>query len=226
MKAMRSRRLRTGRGSPAVRRRMPPGTAFWSTCSARASTASNCAASSTCIAASPRCPGTDAPSFAIVGLGNEEGGDMLARAFAAGVDDIVPSTVEADVMRVRIARSSGASSCRTRTGASRRSCASGRSPSSGQSGGRLRRGPGPGQPRARGGQRSPEGHPGPARPGGQDGLPWRAGCGHRPRDQQSPRLHPGASGDGGQCSPRSPRSCRRRQGLSGRSRNPATGSAP
>ena len=47
-------------------------------------------------------PGTDAPTFAIVGLGNEEGGDMLARAFAAGVDDIVPSTIEPDVMRVRI----------------------------------------------------------------------------------------------------------------------------
>ncbi|MBB4038539.1 two-component system NtrC family sensor kinase [Microvirga flocculans] len=47
-------------------------------------------------------PGTDAPSFAIVGLGNEEGGDLLARAFAAGVDDIVPSTLEADGMRVRI----------------------------------------------------------------------------------------------------------------------------
>ncbi|WP_114943123.1 response regulator [Microvirga calopogonii] len=47
-------------------------------------------------------PGTDAPTFAIVGLGNEEGGDILSRAFAAGVDDIVPSSVEADVMRVRI----------------------------------------------------------------------------------------------------------------------------
>ena len=47
-------------------------------------------------------PGTDAPSFAIVGLGNDEGGDMLARAFAAGVDDIVPSTLDADVMRVRV----------------------------------------------------------------------------------------------------------------------------
>ncbi|NBJ10479.1 response regulator [Microvirga arsenatis] len=47
-------------------------------------------------------PGTDAPSFAIVGLSNEEGGDLLARAFAAGVDDIVPSTIEADVLRVRI----------------------------------------------------------------------------------------------------------------------------
>ncbi len=47
-------------------------------------------------------PGMEVPSFAIVGLGNEEGGDMLARAFAAGVDDIVPTTVEPDVMRVRI----------------------------------------------------------------------------------------------------------------------------
>ena len=35
-------------------------------------------------------PGTEVPTFSIVGLGNEEGGDMLARAFAAGVDDIVP----------------------------------------------------------------------------------------------------------------------------------------
>jgi two-component system NtrC family sensor kinase len=47
-------------------------------------------------------PGMEAPSFSIVGLGNDEGGAMLARAFAAGVDDIVPSTVDADVMRVRI----------------------------------------------------------------------------------------------------------------------------
>jgi two-component system, NtrC family, sensor kinase len=47
-------------------------------------------------------PGTEAPSFAIVGLGNEEAGDVLAHAFAAGVDDVVPSTAEADVMRVRI----------------------------------------------------------------------------------------------------------------------------
>jgi two-component system NtrC family sensor kinase len=47
-------------------------------------------------------PGADAPSFAIVGLGNEEGGNILARAFAAGIDDIVPSNLEADVMRVRI----------------------------------------------------------------------------------------------------------------------------
>lgn len=47
-------------------------------------------------------PGMEVPSFSIVGLGNEEGGDMLARAFAAGADDIVPSSAEADVMRVRI----------------------------------------------------------------------------------------------------------------------------
>jgi two-component system NtrC family sensor kinase len=47
-------------------------------------------------------PGTDAPSFAIVGLGNEEGGNLHACAFAAGVDDIVPSSIEADGMRVRI----------------------------------------------------------------------------------------------------------------------------
>ncbi|MCC2650233.1 MAG: hybrid sensor histidine kinase/response regulator [Microvirga sp.] len=47
-------------------------------------------------------PGTDAPSFAIVGLGNEEGGQLIARAFAAGVDDIVPTSIEADGMRVRI----------------------------------------------------------------------------------------------------------------------------
>ncbi|KFG67789.1 response regulator [Microvirga sp. BSC39] len=47
-------------------------------------------------------PGADAPSFAIVGLGKEEGGQLLARAFAAGIDDIVPSGIEADGMRVRI----------------------------------------------------------------------------------------------------------------------------
>jgi two-component system NtrC family sensor kinase len=47
-------------------------------------------------------PGADAPSFAIVGLGNEEGGQLLARAFAAGVDDIIPTSIEADGMRVRI----------------------------------------------------------------------------------------------------------------------------
>jgi two-component system NtrC family sensor kinase len=47
-------------------------------------------------------PGADAPSFAIVGLGNEEGGQLLARAFAAGIDDIVPTGIEADGMRVRI----------------------------------------------------------------------------------------------------------------------------
>ena len=53
---------------------------------------------------------------------------MLARAFAAGVDDIVPSTVE----RRRDARAHprarpAQAACRTRTGASRRSCASGNS---------------------------------------------------------------------------------------------------
>ena len=47
-------------------------------------------------------PGTDVATFYIVGLGNEEGGDILARAFAAGADDIVPATADADVMRVRI----------------------------------------------------------------------------------------------------------------------------
>jgi two-component system NtrC family sensor kinase len=47
-------------------------------------------------------PGADAPSFAIVGLGNEDGGQLLARAFAAGVDDIIPTSIEADGMRVRI----------------------------------------------------------------------------------------------------------------------------
>lgn len=47
-------------------------------------------------------PGADAPSFAIVGLGNEEGGQLLARAFSAGIDDIVPTGIEADGMRVRI----------------------------------------------------------------------------------------------------------------------------
>jgi two-component system NtrC family sensor kinase len=47
-------------------------------------------------------PGMEVPSFSIMGLGNEEGGDLLAQAFAAGADDIVPSTVEPDVMRVRI----------------------------------------------------------------------------------------------------------------------------
>src|SRR3712207_2099762 len=47
-------------------------------------------------------PRADAPSFAIVGLGNEEGGQLLARAFAAGVDDIIPTSIEADGMRVRI----------------------------------------------------------------------------------------------------------------------------
>ena len=66
---------------------------------------------------------------------------MLARAFAAGVDDIVPST-RGRRDACASARSSGASSCRTRTGASRRSCASGSWPLPGTSGGSLRRGPG------------------------------------------------------------------------------------
>ena len=47
-------------------------------------------------------PGMEVPSFYIVGLGNEDGGDILARTFAAGADDIVPSTADAGVMRVRI----------------------------------------------------------------------------------------------------------------------------
>ncbi|MGO4570428.1 response regulator [Microvirga sp. 2TAF3] len=47
-------------------------------------------------------PGTELPSFYIVGLGNEDGGDVLARTFAAGADDVVPGTAEPDVMRVRI----------------------------------------------------------------------------------------------------------------------------
>ena len=47
-------------------------------------------------------PGTEVATFYIVGLGDEEGGDILARAFAVGADDIVPATADADVMRVRI----------------------------------------------------------------------------------------------------------------------------
>jgi len=47
-------------------------------------------------------PGVEAQSFSIVGLGDEEGGDMLARAFSAGADDIVPPTADADAMRIRI----------------------------------------------------------------------------------------------------------------------------
>lgn len=47
-------------------------------------------------------PGMEVPSFYIVGLGNEDGGDTLARTFSAGADDIVPSSADADVMRVRI----------------------------------------------------------------------------------------------------------------------------
>jgi two-component system NtrC family sensor kinase len=47
-------------------------------------------------------PGTEIATFYIVGLGNEDSGDILARAFAAGADDIVPAAADADVMRVRI----------------------------------------------------------------------------------------------------------------------------
>ncbi|MBM6594798.1 response regulator [Microvirga pudoricolor] len=47
-------------------------------------------------------PGLDVPSFYIVGLGNEEGGNALSRTFAAGADDIIPAAAEADVFRVRI----------------------------------------------------------------------------------------------------------------------------
>lgn len=47
-------------------------------------------------------PGTEVATFYIVGLGNEDGGDTLARAFAAGADDIVPAAADADAMRVRI----------------------------------------------------------------------------------------------------------------------------
>ncbi|MET0745363.1 MAG: response regulator [Microvirga sp.] len=47
-------------------------------------------------------PGLDVPSFYIVGLGNEDGGQALSRTFAAGADDIIPAVAEADVLRVRI----------------------------------------------------------------------------------------------------------------------------
>lgn len=47
-------------------------------------------------------PGTELPSFSIVGLGSEDGGNALARAFAVGADDVVPATAEPDAMRVRI----------------------------------------------------------------------------------------------------------------------------
>jgi two-component system NtrC family sensor kinase len=46
--------------------------------------------------------GNEVATFYIVALGNDDGGDILARAFAAGADDIVPATADADVMRVRI----------------------------------------------------------------------------------------------------------------------------
>jgi len=47
-------------------------------------------------------PGMEVSSFSIVGLGNEDGGDALAKAFAAGADDIVPTTADADVIRIRV----------------------------------------------------------------------------------------------------------------------------
>lgn len=47
-------------------------------------------------------PGMELPSFSIVGLGDEDGGHALARAFAVGADDVVPATAEPDAMRVRI----------------------------------------------------------------------------------------------------------------------------
>jgi two-component system NtrC family sensor kinase len=47
-------------------------------------------------------PGMEVSSFSIVGLGNEDGGDMLARAFDAGADDVVPTTAEADAIRIRV----------------------------------------------------------------------------------------------------------------------------
>jgi two-component system NtrC family sensor kinase len=47
-------------------------------------------------------PGMEVSGFSIVGLGNEDGGDVLGKAFAAGADDIVPTTADADVMRIRV----------------------------------------------------------------------------------------------------------------------------
>jgi two-component system NtrC family sensor kinase len=47
-------------------------------------------------------PGVDMASFYIVGLGNDEGGENLARIFAAGADDIIPAAAEADVFRIRV----------------------------------------------------------------------------------------------------------------------------
>ncbi|MEZ0168339.1 response regulator [Microvirga sp. TS319] len=46
--------------------------------------------------------GREGASFALVGFGNEDGGDLMAQAFAAGIDDIIPSGIEAEVLRIRI----------------------------------------------------------------------------------------------------------------------------
>jgi two-component system NtrC family sensor kinase len=47
-------------------------------------------------------PGMEVANFSIVGLGNEDGGDTLARTFEAGADDIIPWSADADAMRIRI----------------------------------------------------------------------------------------------------------------------------
>lgn len=47
-------------------------------------------------------PGVEAQSYSIVGLGEEEGGNTLARVFAAGADDVIPPTIDPDAMRIRI----------------------------------------------------------------------------------------------------------------------------
>jgi two-component system NtrC family sensor kinase len=47
-------------------------------------------------------PGVEIQSFSIVGLGEEEGGNTLARVFAAGADDVIPPSVDPDAMRIRI----------------------------------------------------------------------------------------------------------------------------
>lgn len=50
------------------------------------------------------CATTDGPSFQIVGLGSDDpsGKEMLAQVFAAGADDLVPATAEAQALSVRI----------------------------------------------------------------------------------------------------------------------------
>ena len=124
--------------------------------------------------------------------------------FAAGADDIVPATAEADVMRVRIRalvrrKLLQDENWRIETELQRAGTGPGAGPHGGCGGGSAsspRRRAGKGQSRARRGQPAPEGYPGQARPGGQDGLPGRAGGGHRARDQQSAGLHPGPSGHG------------------------------